>query len=98
MSKFSIQNSKIIGEMNKLIISLAFDGRSLIKIRFRKIKSTTNQYLIEACCGDAKSSSIIKLENSPFSILWLFSIKKIKKGINIPYCKKSRYGGYTFYN
>lgn len=98
MSKLSLQNRKIIREMNKLIINLAFDGRSLIKIRFRKIKNTTNQYIIEASCGDSKLSSIITLENTPFSISWLFSIKKIKEGINIPYCRKSRYGGYTFYN
>lgn len=98
MSKLSLQNKKIIREMNSLIIQLAYDGRSKIKIRFRKIEESSNNYLIEALCKNSKLTSIVSLENNPFTISWNFSMKQIKTATSLPYCRKSRYGGYTFYS
>ena len=92
------QTSLIVAKMNSLILGQAYDGRANIKIRFSKLKNTTNIYFIELLYEQKVVSDTISLEFDPFNAYWLILKHKIKKQLSIPYCRKSRFGGYTFYN
>lgn len=93
------QNNSIIREINMLLRELAYDGREYVKVRFRKSDKAPHQYILAANLKNHKSvSTTLELQHNPFNIFWLiFSKKQIKEGTSLKHCKKSRYGGYTFY-
>lgn len=92
------QNNLIIKEMNTLLRKIAYDGRANLKVRFRRIEKSCNKYLIEVITSSTSNSSTIYLNTNPFNIFWfIFSKNKIKKSFLFKHCKKSKYGGYTFY-
>ncbi|MCR5147155.1 MAG: hypothetical protein K6B70_07460 [Clostridia bacterium] len=93
------QNQLIIREINTLLRELAYDGRKNIKVRFRKLDKDSHHYVLDV---DLKKqialSTTIELQYNPFNIFWyIFSKKQIKEGTYLKHCRKSRYGGYTFY-
>ena len=91
------QTAEIIREINTLVRQLAYDGRAKIKIRLRKLDNS-DDYLLEASTSNNTMHKTLALDYDPFNIWFVFAKRQIKKGILISHCKKSRYGGYTFYN
>lgn len=100
-SKIREQNKQIIREINMLLRVVAYDGRNDVKVRFKKSDKIHNRncFILDAYLKDShEASAIINLQHNPFSIMWfIFSKNQIKKGTGLEHCKKSRYGGYTFY-
>ena len=93
-----LQNKQIVCEINELLNKIAYDGRVDLNVRFRKIKNTSNQYLIEAKTIVTCNKTVIRLEHNPFGLLWfIISKRQIKKGTLLAHCRRSRYGGYSFY-
>lgn len=92
-----VQTAKIICEINVLVRQLAYDGRANIKIRLRKLDNS-GDYLLEALTTRNALHKTLTLDYDPFNIWFVFTKRQIKKGILISHCKKSRFGGYTFYD
>jgi len=92
-----VQTVKIIGEINALVRQLAYDGRANIKIRLRKLDNSGN-YLLEALTTRSALRKTLTLDYDPFNIWFVFTKRQVKKGILISHCKKSCFGGYTFYD
>lgn len=98
LKKHKQQNEQIGSEINSLLRKIAYDGRYLLKIRFRKLSEQTNNYAIEIISNSFRISTVMSLETNPFNLFWfLISKKQIKRIIGFKHCKKSKYGGYTFY-
>lgn len=96
--KFKEQNEEIIGNINSLIKETSYDGRANIKVRFRKVQDSKNTYVIEVQTNSKKIFSSISLTTNPFNSFWLlYSVPQIKKKTGLLHCKKSKYGGYSFF-
>jgi hypothetical protein len=96
--KIREQNKLIIQEINSMLRKIAYDGRGYIKVRLRRKNNSSNLYEIEVVTNSQHDLSIISLGHNPFNCLWVgFTITQIKKGTLLNHCKKSRFGGYTFY-
>ena len=92
------QDTLIIREINSLLNQIAYDGRIDLKVRLRKSPDFLNKFILEVKTESLAKSKILFLETNPFNLFWIiFSKRYIKKNILLVHCKKSAYGGYTFY-